>query len=249
MKIQSIIPVALPVLLIAGSAMVTLTKAGSEPKQQSSARYEYKDNHDINGTGYFYMGREIAQVMGHEGAAWLDRPEREYEEAPSLLVKSLKLTPGMVVADIGAGSGYLSFMMARKIAPKGKVYAVDIQPEMLQIVQSKANRAGIRNVIPNLGSTTNPRLDPESIDLMIMVDVYHEFDKPFEMTENMVKALKKGGRLVFVEYRKENPLVPIKEVHKMTEAQVKKEMAIFPLTWVETSKVLPRQHIIFFSKN
>ena len=223
--------------------------AHSSGVSAKQSRYEYRDNHDFNGTGYFYMGREIAQVMGHEGAAWLDRPEREFEEAPSLLVKSLKLTPGMTIADIGAGSGYLSFMMAKKVGPKGKVMAVDIQPEMLEIVQKKADQLGVKNVVPKLGATTNPHLPPASIDLMIMVDVYHEFDKPYEMTDNMIKALKKGGRLVFVEYRKEDPNVPIKEVHKMSEAQVKKEMSLFPLTWVETSKVLPRQHIIIFSKN
>lgn len=241
--------------LTLGLALVVLTlsvQAISEPSlrlQGQTPRYERKADHDFNGIGVFYMGREIAQVMGHEGAAWLDRPEREFEEAPSLLVESLKLKPGQVVADIGAGSGYLSFMMAKKVGPKGKVYAVDIQPEMLEIVQNKADKAGVKNVIPKLGATTNPHLSPESIDLMIMVDVYHEFDKPFEMTENMVKALKKGGRLVFVEYRKEDPSVPIKEVHKMSEAQVKKEMTLFPLKWTETSKVLPRQHIIIFSKN
>jgi ubiquinone/menaquinone biosynthesis C-methylase UbiE len=211
--------------------------------------YITKEDHDPDGIGVFYMGREIAHVMGHEAADWLDRPEREAEEAPSILVKSLKLQPGMVIADIGAGSGYLSFMMAKPVGATGKVYAEDIQPEMLDIVKTKNQETSLKNVVPWLGSTTDPKLPPQSIDLMIMVDVYHEFDKPYEMVTNMVKALKKGGRLVFVEYRKEDPEVPIKLVHKMSVAQVRKEMTIFPLAYKETIEILPRQHIIVFTRN
>lgn len=211
-------------------------------------RYETRADHDPNGIGVFYMGREIAQVMGHEAADWLDRPEREAEEAPSILVRSLKLKRGDVVADIGAGSGYLSFMMSKYVRPGGKVYAEDIQPEMLDIVKKKAAQMSNATVVPWLGTTTDPKLPPASVDLMIMVDVYHEFDKPYEMMSNMVKDLRKGGRLVFVEYRKEDPAVPIKEVHKMSVAQVRKEMAIFPLRWRETIEILPRQHIIEFEK-
>src|SRR5579872_5796165 len=149
-----------------------------------------RPNHDENGIGIFYMGREIAQVMGHEAADWLDRPEREAEEAPSIMVKSLKLKPGMVIADIGAGSGYLSFMMARYVGSNGKVYAEDIQPEMIDIVKKKSADNGIKTVVPWIGTTTDPKLPPESVDLMIMVDVYHEFDKPYEMISNMMKGLK-----------------------------------------------------------
>jgi ubiquinone/menaquinone biosynthesis C-methylase UbiE len=216
--------------------------------QTKKPPYETRANHDPNGTGIFYMGREIAQVMGHEGASWLDRPEREAEEAPSLLLKALRLKPGMTVADIGAGSGYLTFPMARLVGPKGKVFAVDIQPEMLEIIQQKMPEQKVKNIVPILGTITDPKLPPNSTDLALMVDVYHEFDHPYEMTEAMVKGLKKGGRLVFVEYRKEDPRVPIKEVHKLSVAQVRKEMAIFPLKWRETSSVLPRQHIIIFEK-
>ena len=205
------------------------------------------ENHDPDGIGVSYMGREIAQVMGHEAADWLDRPEREAEEAPSIMVKSLKLKSGMTIADIGAGSGYLSFIMAKYVGPSGKVYAEDIQPEMLELVKKKTSDTGIKTVVPWLGTTTDPKLPSQSIDLMILVDVYHEFDKPYEMVSHMVPALKKGGRLVFVEYRKEDPNVPIKEAHKMSVAQVKKEMAIFPLTFVESNEILPRQHIIIFS--
>jgi FkbM family methyltransferase len=210
--------------------------------------YELRADHDPNGTGIFYMGREIAQVMGHEGASWLDRPEREAEEAPSLLLKALKMRPGMAVADIGAGSGYLTFPMARLVGPKGKVFAVDIQPEMLEIIKQKMPAQRVKNIVTILGTITDPKLPANSTDLALMVDVYHEFDHPYEMTEAMVRGLKKGGRLVFVEYRKEDPSVPIKEVHKLTVAQVRKEMSLFPLKWRETSRVLPRQHIIIFEK-
>jgi ubiquinone/menaquinone biosynthesis C-methylase UbiE len=216
--------------------------------QTKKPPYETRANHDPNGTGIFYMGREIAQVMGHEGASWLDRPEREVEEAPSLLLKALKLKPGMTIADIGAGSGYLTFPMARLVGPKGTVFAVDIQPEMLEIIVQKMPEQKVKNIVPILGTITDPKLPPNSTDLALMVDVYHEFDHPYEMTEAMVKGLKKGGRLVFVEYRKEDPRVPIKEVHKLSVAQVRKEMTIFPLKWRETSSVLPRQHIIIFEK-
>jgi ubiquinone/menaquinone biosynthesis C-methylase UbiE len=210
--------------------------------------YETREDHDPNGIGVFYMGREIAMVMGHQAAGWLERPERYEEEAPQLLLKGLKLKPGMVVADVGAGSGYLSFPMARQVAPKGKVYAQDIQQEMLDIVASKAKKFGVNNVIPWMGKTDDTKLPEGSIDLILMVDVYHEFDKPYEMAVSMVKSLKKGGKLVFVEYRKEDPRVPIKDVHKMSEEQVKKEMSVLPLKWSSTYKELPRQHMIFFEK-
>ena len=215
---------------------------------QSHPPYVHREDHDPDGIGVFYLGREIAQVMGHEAADWLDRPEREAEEAPSILVKHLELKPGMSVADIGAGSGYLSFIMAKAVGATGVVYAEDIQPEMLDIVREKSKQNGFKNVKPWLGTTTNPKLKPGSIDLMIMVDVYHEFDKPYEMISNMVPALKKGGRLVFVEYRQEDPDVPIKLVHKMSVAQVRNEMAIFPLDYKKTVEILPRQHIIEFTR-
>ncbi len=228
--------------VIATVACMACAQVGSHPP------YVTKADHDPEGIGVFYMGREIAQVMGHEAADWLDRPERSAEEAPEMLVKSLKLKPGMVIADIGAGSGYLSFMMAPLVAPTGKVYAEDIQQEMLDIVKDKALKNGQKDVIPWLGTTTDPQLPPASVDLEIMVDVYHEFDKPYEMITNMVKCLKKGGRLVFVEYRKEDPSVNIKLVHKMAVAQVRKEMAIFPLDYKQTIEILPKQHIIVFTK-
>lgn len=211
-------------------------------------RYTTRAVHDPDGVGKFYMGREIAQVMGHQAADWLDRPEREQEEAPSRLIEALKLRPGMTVIDIGAGSGTLSFPMATRVLPGGQVIAEDIQPEMLDLVRAKARKTKVTNVVPLLGTTTDPKVSPGSADLMIMVDVYHEFDQPYEMVSNMVRGLKKGGRIVFVEYRKEDPNVPIKELHKMSVAQVQKEMSLFPLNYVGTSSILPRQHIITFEK-
>jgi ubiquinone/menaquinone biosynthesis C-methylase UbiE len=210
--------------------------------------YETRAKHDPNGIGKFYMGREIARVMGHQGADWLDRPEREEEEKPSILVEALQLKPGDVVADIGAGTGYLSFRMAERVGPKGKVYATDIQQEMLDILGRRAKERKITNVEPVLGTIKDTGLKPESVDLIILVDVYHEFDHPYEMAASMARSLKPGGRLVFVEYRLEDPTVPIKTIHKMSEKQVIKEMTPHPLRWLKTSNALPRQHIIFFEK-
>jgi protein-L-isoaspartate O-methyltransferase len=214
-----------------------------------SPAYETRADHDPDGIGKFYYGREIAQVMGHQAADWLERPERDAEEKPELLMKALKLKPGEAVADIGAGTGYYSRRLAKSVGPKGVVYAVEIQQEMLDILTNKMEAIGIHNVKPVLGTTTDPKLAPDSVDLILMVDVYHEFDHPREMVEAMVRDLKPGGRMVFVEFRGEDPKVPIKPLHKMTEAQVRKEMAAFPLKWIETGEVLPIQHIIIFQKS
>jgi ubiquinone/menaquinone biosynthesis C-methylase UbiE len=211
-------------------------------------RYERRADHDPNGTGVFYQGREIALVMGHEAAGWLDRPEREKEEQPTKLVELLKFRPGEVVADVGAGSGYLTFRIAPKVAPGGKVLAVDIQPEMLALIRERSKARGLTNVEPVLGTEADPKLPAGAVDTILMVDVYHEFSKPYEMTAAMVKALKPGGRLVFVEYRLEDKTVPIKLVHKMSERQVVKEMGPFPLRHVTTDDTLPWQHVIVFEK-
>jgi ubiquinone/menaquinone biosynthesis C-methylase UbiE len=213
------------------------------------SRYETRAEHDPNGIGVFYLGREIAHVMGHQAAGWLERPEREQEERTDLLIDALKLKPGDVVADIGAGTGYISQRMAKRVGETGVVYAEEIQQEMLDLIDRKMKLFHIANVKPLLGTTTDPKLPAEGVDMIIMVDVYHEFDQPYEMTESMLRGLKHGGRLIFVEFRGEDPAVPIKLVHKMTEAQVKKEMSAFPaLEWAETNESLPMQHIITFRK-
>jgi ubiquinone/menaquinone biosynthesis C-methylase UbiE len=227
---------------LAALLLLALTAVAAE-------RYERRAEHDPNGIGIFYEGREIAHVMGHQAAGWLERPERQEEERTDLLIDALKLKPGEQVADIGAGTGYISEKMARRVAPEGVVYAEDIQQEMLDLMKRKMQLLRVQNVTPLLGTITDPKLPEGKIDLIIMVDVYHEFDHPYEMTEAMIRALKPGGRLVFVEFRGEDPKVPIKLVHKMTEAQVKKEMAQFPaLEWSESVETLPQQHVIFFRK-
>lgn len=222
--------------------------AAELPSSASTNYYERRAVHDPNGIGLFYMGREIAHVMGHQAADWLERPEREQEENTQLLIDSLKFKPGENVADIGAGTGYLTRRMAKKIAPGGRVFAVEIQQEMLDLLTNKLAGIGITNVVPVLGTITDPKLPTNSVDTIIMVDVYHEFDHPFEMTAAMCRALKPGGRMVFVEFRAEDEKVPIKRVHKMSEAQVKKEMGPHALVWKETISVLPWQHVVVFTR-
>jgi ubiquinone/menaquinone biosynthesis C-methylase UbiE len=216
--------------------------------QTDKPRYETKKDHDPDGIGKFYMGREIAQVMGHQAADWLERPEREREEESSKLWKMLKVKEGDIVADLGAGSGYHTFKLAEMTGAKGKVYAVDIQKEMLDIIRARIKMGKVKNVVPTKGTEKDPKLPDESLDMILMVDVYHEFSYPFEMTEAMVKALKAGGRLIFVEFRLEDPKVPIKLVHRMSEKQVLKEMEPHALKYVETLNDLPWQHVIIFEK-
>jgi ubiquinone/menaquinone biosynthesis C-methylase UbiE len=200
-----------------------------------------------DGIGKVYMGREIAQVMGHLGAGWLERQGREREEQPTKAIDLLQLKPTDVVADIGAGTGYFTFRMAKKV-PQGKVLAQDIQPEMLEIVSRTATASGIQNVQTVLGTEDDPKLPENSVDVVLMVDSYHEFDHPREMMMGIVKALKPGGRVIDVEYRGEDPEVNIKPHHKMTEAQAIKEMAAVGLQHVKTYEDLPQQHLMVFQK-
>ncbi len=237
-------------------------EAPAKPQAEAVAAeslYEDRPGADPNGIDRYYMGRQIARVMGHQGATWLERPNRQQEEDLATLIKLLKLKPGMVVADIGAGSGVIAQRIAPRIAgspkgnadaPGGVVKAVDIQPEMLARLKARMKAIGVTNVEGVLSEPTDPKLAPNSVDVAIMVDVYHEFDDPHAMTAALAKALKPGGRLVWVEYRKEDPRVPIKEVHKMSEAQVKKEAGRpeFGLEYVGTAADLPRQHVITFRK-
>jgi ubiquinone/menaquinone biosynthesis C-methylase UbiE len=231
------------------SVLLLLIPSLSAAQDKKDGRYEWRAKHDPNGIGKFYMGREIAHVMGHAAATWLERPEREEEENPRKLIELLALKEGEVVADIGAGSGYYTFRMAKLVGPKGKVLAVDIQQEMLDIIKARAKKDGIENIEPVLGAEADPKLKPESVDTILLVDVYHEFSHPYEMTEKMVQALKPGGRIVFVEFRLEDEKVPIKLIHKMSERQVIKEMAEFKdLKHASTSDKLPWQHVITFTK-
>jgi len=201
-----------------------------------------------DGIGKRYMGREISGVMGWQGAAWLERDEREREERTDLLLQALALQPGMMVADIGAGTGYLSRRMAAAVAPGGKVLAVDVQPEMVRMLQRLARQPGVGPIEPSLGAEDDVRLPAASVDLAIMVDVYHELAFPHEVLASVIRALKPGGRVVFVEYRAEDPRVPIKALHKMSEAQVNREAQVHPLVWERTVNTLPWQHMIVFRK-
>lgn len=220
------------------------------PANEGNDRYEVRDIHDPNGIGKFYMGREIAYVMGAQAIGWLERPEREREEQLRKLVKSLDLKPGMVVADVGAGSGVITMMMAPKVEPEGKVLALDIQQPMLDALAVKCKRARVDNVELILTTNRSVKLKPETVDLAIMVDVYHELEFPYEMLRELSAAIKPGGRIAFIEFRKEDPRVLIKEVHKMSEEQVKKE-ALLPemnLKFLKNDDRLPQQHLLFFEK-
>jgi SAM-dependent methyltransferase len=201
-----------------------------------------------DGIGKVYFGREIAHVMGYEGAAWLERASRQQEERPDLLVGELHLTRGETVADIGAGSGYLSKLMAPRVLP-GKVLAVDVQPQMVDMLRRLSKEAGTSNIVPIMGAPDDPRLMANTLDLAILVDVYHELEFPAEVITHLVTSLKAGGHLVLVEYRGEDANVPILALHKMTLAQVRRELAPFPLTFERSDERLPIQHIIFFRKN
>lgn len=213
---------------------------------ESDRTYHYQQPSQ-DGIGKVYMGREISQVMGHEGAYWLERPSRELQEHPQIAVERLDLNTDAVVADIGAGTGYMTQRLARA-TPEGKVFAVDIQPEMIDLLEQRLQEQGFTTVEPVLGTEDDPHLPADSLDLALMVDAYHEFAYPREMIEHLRDALKPGGQIVLAEYRAENPLVMIKRLHKMSEKQVKREMAAAGLTWLKTDESLPQQHLLFFEK-
>ncbi len=231
----------------------TRPSASAEMRMQAVVRsdtsgYETATPRDPNGIGTYYLGRQIAHVMGHEGADWLERSGRKQEEGTDLLLKELKLKPTDVVADIGAGTGFFSFQLAKKV-PKGEVLAVDIQPEMIAALQANKRKLKATNVRSILGTTTSPALPADSVDLVLIVDAYHEFDHPREMGRAIRRALRPGtGRLALVEYRAEDADVPIKRIHKMSVAQARKEMAAVGLEFVETIETLPQQHLLLFRK-
>lgn len=235
-------------LVVLGCASLLPMVARPQQVADGTNRYSFHQPHNPDGIGRFYMGREIARVMGNESAAWLERPERVAEEQPDQLVSLLNVRRGETVADIGAGTGYFTRRLAQAVGSRGRVLAEDVQPEMITLLKNLNARLGLTNITPVLGTVTDPRLPPASVDLALMVDVYHEFDLPYEMMQSICLALKPGGRLVLVEYRGEDPRVPIKPLHKMTEAQVKREMSALPLDWVQAIERLPRQHILVFRK-
>lgn len=200
-----------------------------------------------DGIGKYYMGREIAHVMGHLGSDWLERSSREQEERTDLLLKNISLKPDDVVVDLGAGTGYFSFPMARQLNT-GKVLAVDIQPEMLRMIEARKTRDNLENIQTFLAAETGPKLQTASTDLVLMVDAYHEFSYPREVMSRIARGLKPGGRVVLVEYRGEDATVAIKRLHKMTQKQAKKEMLAVGLQWQKTDNYLPQQHVMIFTK-
>ncbi|HEY9872859.1 MAG TPA: class I SAM-dependent methyltransferase [Candidatus Obscuribacterales bacterium] len=234
-------------MIFCGLILDPIGKISALTLPTNNAVYQERSFHSPDGIGKFYMGREIAKVMGHTEALWLERSTRSVEEKPSEVVNALNLKLTDVVADIGAGTGYFSFRIAPLVS-LGKVLAVDIQPEMLDIIEFLKKENNITNVEPVLGSLTDPNLPVDSIDLVLMVDAYHEFEYPREIMQGIVKALKPGGRVVLVEYRRENPLILIKALHKMATKQVRKEMSAVGLQWIETKEFLPQQHFMVFVK-
>lgn len=202
-------------------------------------------SHD--GIGKIFMGREISHVMGHPGIGWLERGDREKEEAPSKAIALLELAPDTVIADIGAGSGYYSFRIA-PLVPEGKVIAVDIQQEMLDFLKTESAKLGIGNVQPHLGTIESIDLPDNTLDAALMVDAYHEFSHPAEMLQSLHKALKPGGKIYLLEYRAEDPEVPIKRLHKMTAAQAVREYEALGFTFLENKPGLPWQHLLIFEK-
>ena len=193
-------------------------------------------------------GRRIAGVMGVGGADWLERPERETEEQPDKALDALGLKPGMTVADIGAGTGYMSLRMAKRVGPSGKVWANDLQPEMLRLLRENATEVKLANVETVLGTESDPKLPKGQMDLVLLVDVYHEFSQPQQMLRKIREALKPDGRLVLLEYRKEDPKIPIRPEHKMSVAEVKLELEAENFQISQVIETLPRQHIFILTK-
>jgi SAM-dependent methyltransferase len=218
----------------------------ASPACSGETGYTYK-NPSRDGIGKFYMGREISHVMGHLGAGWLERESRVADERTDLLLEALPIKPTSVIVDLGAGTGYFSLPMARRAA-NGRVLAVDLQPEMLEILADRSAGESIDNIQGILATVTDPNLPKSSVDLVLIVDAYHEFSHPREVMTKVFASLKPGGQVYLVEYRAEDRRVPIKPLHKMTEAQARLELEAVGLRWVNTLETLPQQHILVFQK-
>lgn len=234
--------VFIPFLCLALLGMVFSAASGRADDEPYTSKEPSRD-----GIGKVYMGREISQTVSSHAISWLERRDREGEEKPSLVLEHLEVTPTDVIADIGAGSGYFSVLLA-PLVPQGRVIAQDIQQEMLDFVEGRKKLTGVTNVETLLGTIEDTRLPEGEVDLVIMVDAYHEFSHPREMMESIVKGLSPGGRVVFLEYRGEDPRVPIKPLHKMTVKQITAEMAVVGLEFVEVRDFLPIQHFLVFRK-
>ena len=228
-----------PYILLFAFISLSLFSLGQDP-------YKIRTG-DPNGINKWYMGRQIAQVMSHYGIDWLEREEREREENTSLLLKNLAVKPDMVIADIGAGSGYHSALLSKMVGT-GKVFAVDVEPEMIAYLNERIKQEKLSRIVPVLSTEQKLSLPENSIDMILLVDVYHEFSYPYEMALSMRAALKSGGKLVLVEFRSEDPTVPIKTIHKMSEAQAIKEFKAAGFSFDKNIDTLPWQHCMFFTK-
>lgn len=237
-------------LLVVLLAMWVAWSAGAAPALRAADKADGDGDKDKTPPALTeYKGRRIAQTMHFRGAPWLTRESREREEEPAKLMKALRLKPGMTVCDMGCGNGFYSLKMAKVIQPKGKVLAVDIQPQMLSLLKQRASDAGVENVQPILGGLADPKLPAGSCDLILLVDVYHEFSHPVHMLAAMRKALKPAGRIVLVEFRTEDRDVPIYPLHKMSKAQVMKEIPANGYKLVEQYDAMPWQHVMFFQRD
>lgn len=236
-----------PVIGLLLSAILFPTALAQDAAKVDEGTHYTRVDRSRDGIGKVYMGREISFVLSHAGIPWLERPERVEEERPDLLVELLDLSPDTVIADIGAGSGYLTFRLQSEL-PRGKVLAVDIEPKMLEAVERRREERGVKNVETVLGTVTDPGLPGESIDAAVMVDAYHEFSHPREMMQGIVRALVPGGLVFLVEYRGEDPDVPMLPLHKMTVKQARLELEAVGLDFVENRDGLPWQHLLVFRK-
>lgn len=237
--IRAICQTTLALLLV-----LPIAQAGETGAAQ--CRYEPMSSGHPDGIQKRYCGRQIARIMGWEGAEWLERPERQSEEGLDQLIDRLNLKPGMKVGDIGAGTGRLSVLMANRVQPDGQVWAVDVQPEMVSHLRARAAQLGKNRLLASLSTATSPNIPTSTLDLAVLVDVYHELEYPREFLQNLMKSVKPGGQIVFVEYRANDKTVPIKALHTMTVAQVKKEAQDIGLLFERADSSLPWQHVVVF---